>query len=170
VVIIVVKEIEQLRKLCRSLGGDLIELTVGAFDSLSKVPGDFDPAPFNRHNLGMIWHERRIYHTDKAFWPEIIHEMGHVFASHEPPNKCKDEFDFFGWEYCVAEYIGGAMPEWYESNKEYSCYHFNRYTEFGKLNPHNQMALIERAIEASRTIGILDAQNKPLRLTRQLTP
>lgn len=84
---------------------------------------DFSPAPFNA-GLGCLW-KRRVIVCDPWFVrtvsdaAEVIHEMGHVFASRTPPNdKLTDETDFLGWEYALARKLK-CVGAWLAGMKNY---------------------------------------------------
>lgn len=68
-----------------------------------------DQAPFSSW-LGVDYPNKTVYLTKDAHLGEVIHEMGHVFASLRTPN-FSEEYDFFGWEFTVAQKVG-LVEEW----------------------------------------------------------
>lgn len=50
---------------------------------------------------------------------EIIHEMGHVFASKVAPDEC-NEYDFFGWEIAMVKHIGLPLKDWIYEQSNYA--------------------------------------------------
>jgi hypothetical protein len=113
--------IAKLKTLCRSWGGHLILLSREQFILLDKKGADdYSPSPFEAYS-GLNWTKKVVY-VDRlaATCGPTIHEMGHVFASPTHPEAVDThEFDFFGWEVCVANLVG-AYQDWTASNGEYS--------------------------------------------------
>lgn len=111
--------VEKLRELCRQWGGDLVEITEAQYEALVREGTDeFQPAPFTDKNLGVDYINKIVYYANKP-WYSILHEMGHVFASREEPNRATNEYDFFGWELAVVKLIGANVDEWVRGNCDY---------------------------------------------------
>lgn len=94
----------------------------GTIERVADVAYDFQ-APFNPL-LGCDWNNKKFYYASRIVWDTqticgLIHEMGHVFASNEPPHQCKHEYDFLGWEWLLAEAIGIPMSSWRKGNGDY---------------------------------------------------
>lgn len=72
---------------------------------MGTVPEEFK-APFDR-DVGLDFASKTLYATDiEEHWAELIHETAHIFASPVPPNECKTDFDFIGWELALAKELG----------------------------------------------------------------
>jgi hypothetical protein len=106
--------IDKLKAYCQKWRGDLVVLTPEAFDKLpmfdweeSRLRG-WHEAP-GAAGMGIHWPSRRVFvrSTNVNQPVDIIHEMGHVFASkHNPERSDADEQTFLGWEIQVARSIG----------------------------------------------------------------
>jgi hypothetical protein len=97
---------------------------------------DFSPAPFNA-GLGCLW-KRRVIVWDPWFIrtvadaAEVIHELGHVFASRSPPNdKLTNETNFLGWEYALARKLK-CVKAWLAGMRDYGVAGLPTTTGLGK--------------------------------------
>jgi len=80
---------------------------------------EFAPFALPKHILGINFSKKIIvFNLNTILWGNLIHEMGHVFASKFRPLH-SNEWSFFGWEYIVAKYIKGSINVWYEHNYDY---------------------------------------------------
>lgn len=98
-------EVEKLASLAKKWKGRLVyrpELRPG------------DASPFSEY-VGLNWRYKEVYYTDLAHWPEILHEMGHVFACLQVPDKSVEP-DFLGWEIATVRLIGADFLEWRKDN------------------------------------------------------
>ena len=75
-------------------------------------------APFGNHELGVNWAKKKIYYSKECPWPDVLHEMAHVFASKYLPDQT-DEWDFFGWEIGAVKLLKGSITEWATANRYY---------------------------------------------------
>lgn len=150
-------EIDRLGWLCRAWGGKLLVVPEVEFDDLSEAPG-FSSAPFTSYDLGVLWNEKLIVTVEGADWFNIIHEMGHVFAS---PSELGDEFEFFGWEYLLAQRVGD-VKQWIAGNKDYGIsladVGFPEKTlgtskDFEFFTAEEREQILERAVEISTENG-----------------
>lgn len=102
-------EVQKLRSLCRKWGGDLLRVSKEEFKELgegwSSTSRHFHEAPFTDSSLGVHWPSRTIVYAGVPLWWEIVHEMGHAFASKEDPSNA-DELAYLGWEYQLAKSLG----------------------------------------------------------------
>lgn len=155
-------ELQRLRKLAKRWGGNILRVTAQQYVDYDDR---FSFAPFSSNMLGVIWDEKLVCYSGRVSWIEVVHEMGHVFASKLPPNtKGIDEGDFFGWEYRIVETIGASVGEWMVSNRDYGVGDFDggRYDEFGGLSTRRQWDFINMCIEKGIKAGNLDAEERPL--------
>jgi hypothetical protein len=107
----------------------------------------FYGAPFTNHDLGVLWAKKQVVYSGTVGWPEVIHEMGHVFACRVNPNR-SEEFDFLGWEYALAKYIEGPMDEWLRELRNYQIASDGR--EFGDLSPSERFKFLQERLEIAR--------------------
>lgn len=163
-------EIKKLKQIAISFGGDIIESSCHFNDATiwPEINGievdedDFYISPFSSFQLGIVWKSKIVIYYGKVLWPEVIHEMGHIFCSHLPPNK-SSEWQFFGWEYCLAMMINSDMEDWYKSNSNYNTEDIGEQ-EFGSLSHIKKQEIINERIEFGKEIGIIDSFNRPLSL------
>lgn len=155
-------EVQKLRDLARSWGGDILEVTSKGFKKIQERP-DFFHAPFTNRKLGVDWRRRYIIGVD-LYWPEVIHEMGHAFTTLDDPNS-SDEFDFFGWEYQLAKFIGADVGEWCESNESYQIEQFG---DFGGLNSKDRRMVLQERVRRAKELSIVDKQGRPMAVPRTL--
>lgn len=125
--------IQKLKKIANSWGGDLIQLSEKDFHGLGMISCrnnelSFKPAPYNPNQLGIFFDSKIVMHVPNVPWGHVIHEMGHCFACNEFP--AKEEIDFFGWEYALAQMIDGDIDEWISHNHDYEI-----NGENGKVEP-----------------------------------
>ena len=114
------------------------------------------------------WHTKRVLVIrDAAAVQPIIHEMGHVFATRQPPDAFPsdydDEFAFFGWEVSVARAAGCFMA--------WSCglarvgYHVgsNRVdAPWGALTSDERDDVIVERLATAERLGLIDGHDRPL--------
>ena len=146
-----------LKNLCKKWGGSLVEVSQTDYDKLNASSETHSEAPFTSGRLGVNYSEKRVVYSGKLDVGELIHEMGHVFASKVEPAKCP-EFDFFGWEYLVAKKVG-ALAEWFRSSKDYCV--DNQNTEFGGLSSHQQEAVLVERVAHAKNLGLVGPKGAP---------
>jgi hypothetical protein len=110
------KEVRALRKLAKSWGGDIVRVSPEKFKAEARGK-DFFEAPFTNAKLGVLWKTKKVLFVGDVPWGFLTHELGHLFASAENPERSK-EFDFFGWEIVLARMVGD-LAEWEKTNKDY---------------------------------------------------
>lgn len=95
--------IAAFQRRARAWGGDLVQMSVDAFDALPdrfakpwQHGKQFYRAPFTSERVGILWLEKKIIYAGDVPWPVFTHEMGHTFATDKSPDR-SDELDFFGW-------------------------------------------------------------------------
>jgi len=158
----------RLRKKAQEWGGDLVEVSEDDFNELfgymkSAVvhppkPG-YVKAPFrSRPPFGVNYKERRVYYTPNVAPADLIHEMGHVFATRRSPDKPCAEFNFFGWEHALARKFG-LFREWEKSNGLYKVTNELFYRE---LWPKDRKALLAKTLKAAQKRGLVSPNGVPL--------
>jgi len=165
------REIQKLRRLARKWGGDLIRVSKAKWaefkeEKLTDRTHPFYEAPFTSNDLGIHWPTRRVVYCGEVHWPEVIHEMGHTFATNECPDH-DEEFNWFGWEYALAKHIGGNIAEWVHHNKDYGIFD-DASGEFGDMTPKAREKLLRERIAKGQELGIIDAKGRPLPVKRGL--
>lgn len=154
------KIIRKLKKLIESWGGSLT-----AVDSLAsyRENEEFEDAPFNWLGLGVIWKTKEIIYVPKLCkWPDLIHDMGHVFACKKSPSN-SEEFTFLGWEFALAKYIEAPMKEWYEAMGNYVI-SATTHEELGGISPAKRASVLrERVRAAKRNKLIVDGRPVSIR-------
>lgn len=162
-------ELDKLQQIAQKFGGDIVESSC-YFDSVTapEINGtkvnDFYEAPFSSNRLGIAWQAKTVVYYDTVCWTEVIHEMGHCFATDLNPNQ-SSEWDFFGWEYCLAEYLALDMLVWCQSNASYNIDfpELSLYCSyFGSFSVIEQMKIIQERISYGKKIGIIDSLDRPL--------
>lgn len=170
-------ELRKLRSLARAWGGDIVGVTKRAWDEirsqgLSDRVVQFYAAPFTDRKLGIHWPSRRIVYQGEVMWFEVIHEMGHVFATNTPPDN-SSEVGFFGWEYALVRHIGADLKVWEDSNSKYGIGSTDtrdgKWTdEFGGLSAEERKKYLEDCVKEGQASGIIDADGRPICLRREL--
>lgn len=172
--------IKALASICARLGGRLsiVSLTKIAemthrdwpdydrYDTYEEAEAGFDlerhegfSSPPNSEHHGLEWEKKIIYAVrGHEIVGQIIHEMGHVFASPYPPDnsKCK-EWRWFGWEMAVASEIG-AWHAWSRHNDSYTVHNG---TDWGELGTRHQQAIAAERVHFAKKIGILSESGEP---------
>lgn len=154
------KHLASLFKIVKSWGGHVKNLSVEEYQS-----AQIEKAPFTGNDLGIDWESKTLFYTEarEPWWPEVIHEMGHIFACKHPPNSNScNEIDFFGWEYVLARKIRGPIRDWYNSNEDYQidscdCHRCKSngpsYKELGRLDRLCQRRMIRQYIQSGIESG-----------------
>jgi len=116
------KIIGRLVKLVNEWGGELRLVSEKQYESYCDGSNpEYAEAPFSSASLGIDWEPKLIVYTARVEWFEIIHEMGHVFATTDGAfdDEIDEEFDFFGWEFLVAKRVKGNLATWIKSQSDY---------------------------------------------------
>jgi hypothetical protein len=95
-------------------------------------------------------------------WSHLVHEMAHTFASKHPPDKA-DDWEFFGWEYAVARYVGD-VETWRRSNVDYQIEEHSPFLSgsFGSMSRTKQDKYLTERLYHAKKIGIVSKSNIPL--------
>lgn len=103
--------LQRLRRKARRWGGDIEEVELRDFKCLQDEKRAAS-APFTDWDIGTDYEAKVVYVTTccepsevELFATGLIHEMGHAFASPDPPDE-SDEFKFIGWEVALGRRIG----------------------------------------------------------------
>lgn len=138
-----------LKCLCRHWGGRLIEVSAWQFRDVSEK-AHFDVAPFTCNQIGIKWKAKQVVYSNPVNVPDVIHEMGHVFASISPPDLTA-EWPFFGWEYLLAKKFN-IVKEWRLNNDQYTL---PNGQSFGSYSRGSQDRRIAESIEQGKRFGII---------------
>lgn len=117
------RKIQRMRALARRWGGDILvfkndDAFIKAYNSLGKGGEHWSSfAPFTHRSLAVA-HTRRLILAVEPDWIEVVHEMGHVFATNQPPAR-SNELGFLGWEFALVRYLGGGLRAWRDNNRDY---------------------------------------------------
>lgn len=153
-------EIAKLAEYAKQWGGALRIVSLDEYTTLLRRESFYE-APFTNSKLGVLWAAKEVIAArGTVFWTEIVHEMGHVFAAKDNPNR-SDEYTFFGWEYVLAGKVGDR-DQWRKENDLYQVVYRKQDIGFGKLSYTEQTAVLEEAIEDSRKAGLLGEEDTPL--------
>lgn len=147
--------LSKLKRLARKWGGDVVELSRSDYD---KLQSGFYEAPFTSYRLGVHHRSKTVYWSEKVEVGEVIHEMGHVFASKRPPD-LTEEWDFFGWEYILAKKVG-ALKEWTGSTSDYQVSEDGE--TFGGLTEAGRVVLLTERVSRAKALGLLSPRLSPL--------
>ena len=163
--------LSRLQDLARSWGGELVETSSEKLKSLgldsmkkSKELREYYESPFSdSYSLGILLEEFKVlYVPGRVHWSDIIHEMGHIFATKMPPYRV-DEWGFFGWEYAVAIHVGGELSEWLRNNGDYAVGVVGGgYLELGGLTSDQRDAMLIERWDFAVQEGLIDSQGRPL--------
>lgn len=143
--------LDRLKYLAESWGGYLIEVTPSEFAELNAAD-QLSEAPFTS-GIGVDFDTKTVYYTPSTSISSLIHEMGHVFASHARPED-SEELDFFGWEFVLAKTLG-VEEEWLDDQVHYSVPSQGGYSSFRRLPLGDQTNLLESVILRGRLLGII---------------
>jgi len=155
--------IRALARICRQFGGRLTILSQRAFDALFNQRVDhiygneeLSEAPFTDAH-GLWWRKKIIYAVrGRENVNNIIHEMGHVFASpHHPDCSCREchEWNWLGWEIVLARLID-AMPTYSYHNARYALGEGGG-SQWGKISSERRRAIVADRITYARQAGFI---------------
>ncbi len=155
-------EINKLKRKIESWGGELIIQERNNF----HLPC----APFNS-NLGLNFRGKKIYiyNLDKVSFGDVIHEMGHCFATKSLPNK-SEEWNFFGWEYALVKNLRLSIKKWIENNSAYmvqykylpNILNSKNLFDFGDLNKNIRSSLLKERVAYAKKIKIVNKNNEAI--------
>jgi hypothetical protein len=150
------KNIARLARICKKWGGKLIKIK--DYSDFPIWDKNFEQAPFTTEDLAIIHKDKIIFYSDKIKWPQIIHEMGHVFACHTRPKNSSpnDEYMFFGWEYLLAKQIKGSIKDWFIENRKYSVGENTKiFINLGALSRNEKYDIINKRIKIAKNKKII---------------
>lgn len=168
------KHIDALRKKCQEWGGDLIRVPLPTL-----LPGEveyerirrwrykghlIEEAPFcKRQPLGVIYSQKLIcYSGRRPPWYEVIHEMGHVFASRSRP-ALSSELSFLGWEYVMAQHLTDDLRKWFQWMEDYNV---KDHKPFGFLTKGAQLRFLNEAVAQGKRYGNISKEGDPLSIRK----
>lgn len=128
-------------------GGKVVHLTDQQFYYIGRQPG-VSSAPFTGW-LAVDYDKKTVYCLDPT-WYNLLHEMGHVFASRLPPRQSSD-FDFLGWEWVVARQLKGVR-KWLTGNADYGV---GPEADLGDLTPAQVHVLLKERLEEAVRQGLV---------------
>lgn len=137
----------KLSRMVRRWGGEVVRLTQEQYYYLGRQAG-VSEAPF-AVELAVNYEKKAIYCVAPA-WYELVHEMGHVFASRKSPRQSND-FDFLGWEWMLARQLKGVR-KWIEGNADYGV---NPEEDLGDLTPIQVRKLLQERLDDAIQQGIV---------------
>jgi hypothetical protein len=160
--------LNRLRRLVTPWGGRLQLLCPERFEDLASVRG-YSWAPFTSTGLGVHYNSLTVVMQTPVRdhrVAEVIHEMGHVFASKKKPDD-SNEFDFFGWEMATARAIGLPWEHWRDGTRDYQLWDAPRReekwpSEVGGLTESTYELLLQDRLARARELGLVDATDAPL--------
>lgn len=91
----------------------------------------------------------------ERFLGNIIHEAGHLLVTGDVTTQ---EWDFFGWEFCVAVETG-TVDEWLLSSDDYCV---GGEDDFGALTLDERSDILEERVQRALTLGYLNKDGSPL--------
>ena len=162
-------EVQKLASLAKRWGGELVPTHPHDWDTVTRKYKDFTNAPFTHRELGISFRARTIcYDPEDVYWPELLHEFGHVFAAGQPPKET-DEGDWFGWQFALARYIKADVEELREDNQLFyvgwaseAPYYPEWQRELKIFTLKEQRAIIRHAVRVSKDLGIVTERGRPL--------
>ena len=86
----------------------------------------FSAAPFTTNDIGTNFRAKALFYSEEnpPTWGDIVHEMGHLFATKYGPNNAKCvEPHWVGWEYALVKKIRAPVKQWYEEMGAYTDAH-----------------------------------------------
>ena len=162
--------LRRLRRLVKPWGGEIRLLSEEAYyklDTASPRRSGFSPAPFGCY-CGVHYRDRAVIlgaPLREHLVAEVIHEMGHVFASRKSPD-ASEEFDFLGWEMATARHVGLPWAAWRRGSKNYQLWDIRREerwpAEVGACS-YAELALVyaDRVAHAIK-LGLVSETHRPL--------
>jgi hypothetical protein len=162
-----------LRRFCEAWGGRLICLSESKFTQVFKMVADedglalprsraliprdndqFDIAPATKWH-GVHYGIKTVFVVpERASANGIIHEMGHVFATLNPPSQA-DELDFLGWEICLAR-AGGFYRAWSLGNGTYGLGGVSTLDEWESASAARKAEVARESIARGIAIGSIE--------------
>lgn len=111
---------------------------------------------------GLVWERKHIYVVPEHANPgTIIHEMGHVFADYGANPEDSDEWEWLGWEICMARWAR-CFKVWSEQNSTYGLGDEYDSEDWGYISAKVRKSVIADRIAHGKAKGIIDKNNRPL--------
>lgn len=147
-----------LQRLARRWGGELRLVTMQTYDNL---PYTALPSPVEK--MHSVDYEHRTVYVVKGHikLPNIIHELGHVFASPHHPNAQKqNEIPWLGWEFLMAKRLR-ILREWYKDYANYGLGSLFHGYDMDQLTRDELTMVLKKAVRLSRAYGVVKG-NRPI--------
>ena len=118
------------------------------------------PSPFSG-KVGLRWQEKKLfvgrkYLRDKEGVGHMIHELGHLIASRETPER-SSEGDFLGWEWQVAKKLK-VRPHWEVGMTGYGM-NCGDYSDTPLVDRQREL---REALEEGKKYGNISPSGEPL--------
>lgn len=141
------EKFKYLQRLARRWGGSLNLVTRETYVNLPYTVGA-SPVE-DKHAVD--WDHRAVYVVKGHIrLPNIIHEMGHVFASpHHPGSSKCTEIPWLGWEFLLAKRLN-ILREWYEDYRNYGLGYLWHSHDLGDLTCDERKLVLKKAVRLSR--------------------
>jgi hypothetical protein len=134
-----------------------------------KVEG-FQEAPFTSADLGICWDHFELHYRGTVPWPAVLHEAAHMLATHDKPNESK-EWQFFGWEIAVVNYLRLDLEEFHWNNRDYAI----DYQDAGDGNYYGEVqdipydspvfhSFLASRVSFAKSCGLVAEDGTPLRV------
>lgn len=156
--------INVLKEIAKSWGGVIEVVSTGEFEPFGALSDDLHNGwtrpPENGHALH--YETRRMVVDRKlACAGTIIHEMGHAFVDESNPEEA-DEWDWFGWEICLARKVG-CYRRWSKSSRHYivTVNPGEDLISWKRLTSSQKAAVTDERIKHAIKIGIVDPNGDP---------
>lgn len=152
------EKFKYLQRLARRWGGSLNLVTRETYVALPSTVG---ASPFEKLHA-VDWDNRAVYVViGHIKLPNIIHELGHVFASPHHPNSSRcTEIPWLGWEFLLARRLN-ILREWYKDYANYGLgYLFHGY-DMDELTSDERALVLRKAVRLSRAYRVVKG-NKPV--------
>lgn len=160
------KIIKKLEKLVKSWGGNF-QMIKSFSDSFHLDDRYYTSNGSIEEFIVFEPYGKNIAFEEKTHWADVIHAMGHVFASNKELQFCPGDncYEFHGWEFAVVNLIQAPIEIWYKTNNEYIV-SFDETpddcVDFGTLNDFEKQRYLNQALERAKKLKIVDDEYKPL--------
>jgi hypothetical protein len=150
------EKFKYLQRLAERWGGSLNLVTRETYVDLPCTVGQ---SPVEKLHA-VDWDNRAVYVViGHIKLPNIIHELGHVFASpyHPGSSKCT-EIPWLGWEFLLARRLH-ILREWYTDYANYGLGYLFHSHDMGDLTPDERAMVLRKAVRLSRAHGLVRGGN-----------
>lgn len=136
--------------------------TVAFFEKLppwydAQIEGIF-PAPFTSYQMAILWKKKTVVHDGGVQWPDLIHELGHIFAAKGLPNGKGEETDWLGWEVGMVKWLKAPMRPWVKSN---SWYETGDHGPLGLMKTSERDVYLREMLSRAKEDGLVSRRGVP---------